>query len=825
MMRSLFAGVSGLKVHQTRMDVIGNNIANVNTIGFKSSRTTFSDMLSQIQSSAASPTEGRGGVNPRQIGLGVDVESIDLIFTDSSPQQTGKNTDLALSGNGLFVLKDGSNSYYTRNGAFSFDEQGYYVMPGSGLRVQGWNATSEGILNTNGSATDIVVPVGKTMEAQSTTSIAYNGNLNKESQLIERITFTAATGVNRKDAFDAVCTGTDADTISSVNVDGTNVASATIYMKDGSQMTVTSGYYEVGKSVPITTLATVYDSQGGTHEVTILIDKDPNSIDLEANETAQSTNTGSIYAYTEANGNVQSATLTTDVYQYTDAQNNTIYVPKSSVYRGVKVTDTANNTETIYPVTVNEDVVYQYVDNNGNTQHVPKSAVSRGYDDNGTYRKVSENTATVYKTKANGDGYTTSVYTGTEVVTNATANPPTTAVYQVQRDNDGTYYYTDPANNNARTTVSASAVKFYTGTPTPSNTDPTTINNAVEMVVADATEVAYKYTDGNGATQYVTKDQTVLYTGTDTEVTQASPSSVAYKYTDDSGNTVYVSESDMIRYTPVTTGTGAAAVTTNTEVTKASAYTYTDSDGNTQYVGADEVSARTVYDNRWRVYLAPAVGEKGPAAADDFVNRIETTETDGSLTTAIMNADDSGNTTVSYLYFNNSGAFITNGRSQDAEVTFSYANGNGSSDNTAIFSFTGLTQYSNSTTSFPITNGNSAGILQSLSIDGSGIINGTYTNGLVRAEAQIAVAQFNNASGLTKAGTTIYQESNNSGVANIKTVTDFGLNVTSSALEMSNVDLATEFSDMIITQRGFQANSKITTVSDEMLETLVNMKR
>ena len=94
-----------------------------------------------------------------------------------------------------------------------------------------------------------------------------------------------------------------------------------------------------------------------------------------------------------------------------------------------------------------------------------------------------------------------------------------------------------------------------------------------------------------------------------------------------------------------------------------------------------------------------------------------------------------------------------------------------------------------------------------------------------RAEAQIAVAQFSNAAGLTKVGTTIYQQSNNSGEANVKTVSDFGFTLLSSALEMSNVDLANEFSDMIITQRGFQANSKVTTVSDEMLETLVNMKR
>jgi len=823
MMRSLFSGVSGLKVHTTRMDVIGNNIANINTIGFKSSRTTFSDMFSQIQRSASSPTDGLGGINPRQIGLGVNVESIDLIFTDSSPQQTGKNTDISLSGNGLFVLRDGNNSYYTRNGAFSFDESGYYVMPGSGLRVQGWNATSDGVLNTNGSAEDIVVPVGKTMEAQSTTSIAYNGNLNKESQLIERITFTAATGVNRKDAFDAVATGTDSDHVTSINVDGENVISATIYMKDGSQMTVNNGYYEVGKSVPITTLATVYDSQGGTHEVTILIDKDPTTVDSNANTTAQSTSTGDMYAYTDEYGVVRSATKTDDVYQYTDANNNTIYVPKTSVYRGVKVTD-ANGTETIVPVTTNEDVVYQYTDANNATVYVPKSAVYRGadVDGNGNIQKVAENTATVYKyTDANG---ATQYIEANKALpctttTDTSTTPATTTVDQLlSRDNDG-YYYLDTNNNNAKVYVPSSNVKYCTNTGNEANPSYTIVT------VADATEVAYKYTDAtSGTTSYFAKENTSVYTdvnGTPTATVQAATSSVAYKYTDSNGATQYVSESNMIRYTPVASG----ADIVNTEVTKGTAYQYTNIDGLTQYVGSDEVSVRTVYDNRWRVYLAPKAGEKGPAAADDFVNKIVTTETDGSQTTAVMNEEDNGTTTVSYLYFSNSGAFVTNGRSQDGEITFSYSNGNGSADNTAVLSFNGLTQYSNSTTSFPITNGNAAGILQSIAIDGNGIINGTYTNGLVRSEAQIAIAQFNNASGLTKAGETIYQESNNSGVANVKTVSDFGLSVTSSALEMSNVDLATEFSDMIITQRGFQANSKVTTVSDEMLETLVNMKR
>ena len=119
MMRSLFSGVSGIKVHQTRMDVIGNNISNVNTTGFKSSRVTFTDMLSQNLQGASSPNDNIGGTNPKQIGLGSSVGAVDLLFTNGSVQSTGVNTDLALSStNALFILNTGSGTAYTRNGDF-----------------------------------------------------------------------------------------------------------------------------------------------------------------------------------------------------------------------------------------------------------------------------------------------------------------------------------------------------------------------------------------------------------------------------------------------------------------------------------------------------------------------------------------------------------------------------------------------------------------------------------------------------------------------------------------------------------------------------------
>ena len=139
--------------------------------------------------------------------------------------------------------------------------------------------------------------------------------------------------------------------------------------------------------------------------------------------------------------------------------------------------------------------------------------------------------------------------------------------------------------------------------------------------------------------------------------------------------------------------------------------------------------------------------------------------------------------------------------------------------------FSNVTQFAGSNTAYGSTDGNAYGTLKSISINTTGTIIGTYTNGINREEAQVAIAQFNNAAGLTKIGNSMYTASNNSGTANINTVSALGCSITPSSLEMSNVDMATELTDMIVTQRGYQSNSKIITVSDELLETLINMKR
>ena len=485
MMRSLYSGVSGLKNHQTRMDVVGNNISNVNTTGFKSSRVTFSDTLSQTLSGASAPTENRGGTNPKQIGLGSATSAIDTLFTDGSVQSTGVNTDLCLSGNGLFIVKDGDLSYYTRNGNFKFDKEGYYVNS-DGLKVQGWSATTPGdAINTNGQPSEICIPAGKTMAAAATKVATFSKNLDAAEPMIKSMSVTYVDGTTA-DVPAGTTTAVEVGKNFDAGAGAKQVASITLKMTDGTTTTETSGAFKLNNSKPKTTIATIYDSLGNAHNVTI----------------------------------------------------------------------------------------------------------------------------------------------------------------------------------------------------------------------------------------YMTK-------------------------------------------TDVNSTTG----------------------------------------NKWTISLDPA-----------GTNKQTITESDGTTTTVKMNDLK--------LEFDVNGGLKTGSGTATLTLT------NGAGDNQSVnLTFDDVTQYAGSSTAFATTDGNAAGTLKSVSIDSAGVITGTYTNGLNVQEAQVAIAQFNNASGLTKTGNSLYTESNNSGTPNIGTISDLGCTVTPSSLEMSNVDMASELTDMIVTQRGYQSNSKIITVSDELLETLINMKR
>lgn len=178
MLRSMYSGVSGLKAHQNQMDVIGNNIANVNTTGFKGSRVTFKEMLNQTISGASSPQDGRGGTNPKQIGLGVQLGSIDNNMGQGSLQSTGKMTDMAIQGEGFFILNDGKQYMYTRAGNMSFDEEGYLVNSSNGNRVQGWLAQEDGTINDTSMDNLEDITLDKTMDASASEEMILDGNID-----------------------------------------------------------------------------------------------------------------------------------------------------------------------------------------------------------------------------------------------------------------------------------------------------------------------------------------------------------------------------------------------------------------------------------------------------------------------------------------------------------------------------------------------------------------------------------------------------------------------------------------------------------------------
>lgn len=185
MMRSMFSGVTGLRNHQIKMDVIGNNIANVNTVGFKKSRVTFQDTLSQTMRGAAAPQGNRGGTNPMQVGLGMTIASIDTIHSPSSAESTGNMTDMAIEGDGYFILQgEGLDQYYTRAGNFGFDTNGNLVNTANGLKVLGWQ-TDDFKLPSDRSPQDIgpiQIRKGMMVQPSDTTEVYFSKNLNAETE-------------------------------------------------------------------------------------------------------------------------------------------------------------------------------------------------------------------------------------------------------------------------------------------------------------------------------------------------------------------------------------------------------------------------------------------------------------------------------------------------------------------------------------------------------------------------------------------------------------------------------------------------------------------
>jgi len=680
MMRSMFSGVSGLKGHQTRMDVIGNNIANVNTTGFKASRVTFADMISQNLSGASSPNGTIGGVNPKQVGLGMSVASTDLIYTNGSVQQTGKNTDVAISrGDGLFVVSRGEQKFYTRNGAFGFDAEGNLTIPSTGLYVQGYMANN-GVLNVAGdNTTKIRIPAGKSMDATTTATASYTKNLNATTP-----------GYQVANVLVRYADGTSETTNSYT---ANEVGKLVLTMDNGKKIYLSStAPAQTVDSAPTgtlysSTISNVTASASGHVDAVLEMDhsnpSSPKMIGGSATATVPRTGATSLTSGTYAFG---------DVFNISGKITNIVSSPPSDV----DLTLDANNTITPgTPVTI----------------RVP-NPTSFTYAVGDTYTgqlKIKSLTPQAGATVTTADGNSAKLTAAIPSITSASA----------------TYTHTGSAADGTIKSITRESIYQFSGKKV----------SSVVLNTKSGTSI-----DGLIGKSY------------------------------NAGDTFYPSVATTV--------------------------TVYDSLGAKHDVPVVYTKAAN---NKWTISLG--------SGGDTF----NITEADGTVTTVALTKTD--------LNFDTAGGYV----SGSASLNLTYTNG--AAPQQVSMNLAAITQYSGTSTISATSDGNAAGTLSSVDIDSTGVITGTYTNGVRQKEAQIAMAQFNNPSGLTKMGGNLYQESNNSGTRTISGASDIGTELTTSALEMSNVDIADQFSDMIITQRGFQSNSKIITVSDEMLETLINMKR
>jgi len=186
MLRAMNSAISGLKNHQTMMDVISNNIANVNTTGFKSSRVTFQTLLAQTIRGSIPGAIGSGGQDSIQIGLGMAISGVDKLNTQGVLSNTSKLTDMAISGDGYFIMTDGYRKFYSRDGAFDLDSTGALISPSTGLRVNGWvaetNASGQKVINSAmPPSAPLTIPLGAGVNAKASSMVSFNGNLNGSS--------------------------------------------------------------------------------------------------------------------------------------------------------------------------------------------------------------------------------------------------------------------------------------------------------------------------------------------------------------------------------------------------------------------------------------------------------------------------------------------------------------------------------------------------------------------------------------------------------------------------------------------------------------------
>jgi len=728
MLRSLSAGISGLQNHQTRMDIIGNNIANVNTTGYKSGRVTFEESFSQLLQGASRPPGSGGGTNPLQVGLGMGVGSIDTLTAQGNLESTGRVLDLAIQGSAYFGVSDGKGTYYSRNGGFQLDANGKVVLPTNGMILQGKMADVNGEFPAGTVIGDISVPFNEQSPAKATEAVQFSRNLDSESDAKGSVIYSQR----------FLHAAKTTDTLTTMyNGKGTDLG-----MKDGDQITI---------GVNDASLITVANPTGLVQKTLIVGGTDPTTGITSIQDLA--TQISGLMGASPANIIASGALQITPTANYTNLQvtsnnplsnsalNKAFNVP-SNLLSGVSVT-----TDTLKAPAIATDRLVDVYDSSGQPL--------AGQDALGNYVGMQ-----------NGD-----VIDITGLVGKDTANS----------------FNTNP--------LLSKSITFADGTGVP----PATTMADILSMARDTLKLPT--TDGT-----VQENPTVSMNSTlDDGIPDGSIVFRGAKGTAFALNNITIRATNQDNQNPAPT-----LFNSNTS--------FTDKQ-KAQDVGVFDTSI-TVYDDTGEEHILNMtyVHTSQPGVWNWKVGfNGKESITQGSSGQVTFGQDGS---VAAFTYTDNSSSLVVDPNNGSKLLKIDLDVGGPGN-------FQGLTQFSSPTTVSAVKqDGYTTGNLQDISIDESGFISGSFSNGTARKLAQIQVVDFTNPGGLQRVSDSVYAASSNSGDPVYGAPgTQSSSTIKPGALEMSNVDLAAQFTDMITTQRGYQANARIITVSDTMLEELVALKR
>ena len=978
MMRSLYSGVAGLRTHQTKMDVLGNNIANVNTTSFKSQSITFSDLMYQTTQTASGATETKGGVNARQIGLGAKSGAIATAIESQGATQTTNNPfDIMITGKSFFVVNNGKENLYTRDGSFYVDGAGNLAMQSNGYLVQGWVAkenkeTGEITVDRNGGLNPLQImnADNSTYSPASTTAGLYSGNIddfdtnvtsddgktvtlelydNKGylytakfrlkdtstdhlfsleltdiidssgntigSDLLKGVTFGTT---DSKDQNVETKTASDGGNKYKVITDSTN-NTAEIYLQPGaveySKVSLTGTLADLmttstttGKNVllnvygkkdsDITGSSTKYDKDS-----TYTIDKDTGAIEVQYTVTDDSKTKSSTFLY--------SSSVSSDYY-YDENTGKGYKVPEE--FTNLKSTALSPyQTETlkkVYGVTPDTTHTYSF----DGSKVTEKNITSLGVQTVAT--KISYASITSHDsdfTASTGYNSITTDLQYTDPVTGTTTNYDP-VYYTFDGDNLKIYNadYSDIYQKNGQKTVAAGAsgaVNTYTAISSMPAALQTALSGydysaydyyRVEVSSGTPTVLFYNYNASgsvkagtsvlyDGSVKTTSHDMTGTYTLLD-----SSKINCAFTYASAGYDYIVPSDDKVVSDYPtellktvfgVTDATISAYPSSNVSFNSAGALTISHDD-----TASIEIPTTTGYgakydsDTKTMSYVTTVAKkvDKWTLSSKQMSGNIsdlrEAAEGDlAGLLKGVYGVDDEGadafGSDGTYTIDANTGSILLKTGEKTVQLAFDAANGSIVSANhntdtktvslifdqnvkgleafgfqvknendddevakkgTLEIDFSTVTNYNTSGSSTikavkgdkkSLNTGRAVGEMNGVTVSTDGQIYATYSNGQTKLLGQIASAEFANASGLSKEGDNLYASTLNSGDPTIQDITTDGGYMNTGVLEMSNVDLSKEFTEMITTQRGFQANSRIITVSDTLLEELTNLKR